>query len=112
MAENATKPMPKHWQIMKEMNEEMNEKTAAWRDAVSGSGNTTFTPKEKQLIILAMCCAIRHLNGVKAHAGHAMKAGATKEELFAVAALSMIIGGCPSYGESIKVIEEVWSQNA
>lgn len=101
------KALSLQWQIMKDMNEGMYEATTAWRIAISGNENTIFTPKEKQLLILAMCCAIRHYPGVKAHTGHALKEGATKEEVFGVAALSMIIGGCPSYGESVKIIEEV-----
>ena len=96
--------LPIHWQIMKDMDKQMYEMTAAWRTAVSGNGNKIFTAKEKQLLILAMCCATRHYPGVKAHSRHALREGATKEELFGVAALSMIIGGCPSYGESIKII--------
>ena len=104
------KALPLQWQIMKDMNENMHEATTAWRNAVSGGGNTIFTAKEKQLLILAMCCATRHYPGVKAHAGHALREGATKEELFGVAALSMIIGGCPSYGESVKIINEVCGQ--
>lgn len=97
--------IPNHWEIMEENDQEMFDKTLGWRQAISG--NPVLTDRERQLILLGMACAIRHLNGVKAHAGHALKAGATKEEIFATVALSMIMGGCPSYGESVKMIVDL-----
>lgn len=93
-----------HWEIMQKMAPVLSEKTVAWRKELFN--NNVFSVKETQLITLAVCCATRHLPGVKVHAQLAAEAGASKDELFMTAALSMIVGGVVSYGDSVKAMKE------
>lgn len=97
--------MPLHWAVMKEMGPELHDKAAAWRSHLTN--DQTIPRKYKELMMVAMACAIRFTAGIKTHAEYAMANGATKEELFATIAQSMTIGGIPAYREGIHAVKDL-----
>jgi len=98
-----------HWDIMKELNPELNEKTAAWRTHLTN--DPTIPRKYKELMMVAMSCVIRFIPGIKAHAKFAMDNGATKDELFATLAQTLTIGGIPAYREGSIALQETLLEN-
>jgi alkylhydroperoxidase/carboxymuconolactone decarboxylase family protein YurZ len=99
------RPLQPHWALMQKFDANMYEKCTQWRDAITYN---KFIPlKEQELIMVAMCCLIRFQEGLRVHVKYALKEGAAKEELFAAAAASMLLGGVPAYRDGIFVIEEV-----
>jgi len=101
----AAPELPIHWAIMKQMNEELYQKATDWR--VCLFKNEVIPPKYKELMMVAMFCAIRNGVGVKTHAQFALAKGATKEEIFATVAQSMLVGGVPGYREAIVAIQDL-----
>lgn len=94
-----------HWVIMKEYDQKMFENVSAWRDYFNN--NPILPAKYKELMMVAMCCVIRFKAGIKVHAEYALEEGATKEELFAVVAQTILIGGVPAYREGILTIQGI-----
>ena len=101
---DAAKELPLHWAIMKEMNEELYRKASEWRLCLFN--NEVIPRKYKELMMVAMFCAIRNGAGAKTHGKNAIEAGATKEELFATVAQGMLVGGVPGYREAITALQE------
>jgi 4-carboxymuconolactone decarboxylase len=95
-----------HWRLMKQENPELYTKVQAWRNELSD--NDVIPPKYKQLIMLAMACALRYERGIRTHGRMALEAGATREELYATVAQSMTIGGIPAYRTGCDVLEEIF----
>jgi AhpD family alkylhydroperoxidase len=103
---SGTQPeLPPHWSVMKEFDEVMYQKVTDWRQYIYK--NEIIPPKAKELMMVAMCCVTRNAAGVKTHSQNALEKGATKEELFATAAQSMLIGGIPAYRDAIVALKEI-----
>ena len=96
--------LPFQWAIMKQMNPELYTKCSEWRQCLFK--NEVIPPKYKELMMVAMFCAIRNGIGAKTHAKFAVAKGATKEELFATVAQSMLVGGVPGYREAMSAMQE------
>jgi alkylhydroperoxidase/carboxymuconolactone decarboxylase family protein YurZ len=97
--------MPLHWSLMKEFDEDMYVKVTNWRQCINK--NEILPPKAKELMMVAMCCVTKNAAGKKTHSQFALEKGATKEELFATAAQSMLIGGIPAYRDAIMALKEI-----
>ena len=97
-----------HWKVMEEYDLPMLEKIEPWREHLFHEG--VLPRKTKELVIMAMAVQARFLPGVKIHAGYAMDQGATEAEIFEVCALSLLIGGVPSYRESVLTVKELFEE--
>lgn len=97
--------LPPHWSVMKEFDEAMYQNVTDWRQCINK--NKILPPKTKELMMVAMCCVTRNAAGVKAHSQYALEKGASKEELFATAVQSMLIGGIPAYRDAIMALQGI-----
>lgn len=94
-----------HWKVMERYEPELLEKLEPWREQMFEGG--VLTRREKELVIMAMAAQARFLPGVVIHAERALDHGATAKELVEVCALSLLIGGVPSYRESVLAVDEM-----
>jgi alkylhydroperoxidase/carboxymuconolactone decarboxylase family protein YurZ len=97
-------PLP-HWSLMEEFDPILLAKMQPWREHLFQEG--ILPRKTKELILTAMCAQARFLPGVAIHSEHALDAGATAQELYELCALGLLIGGVPSYRESVLTVAEV-----
>ena len=97
--------LPPHWSVMREFDEAMYQKVTDWRQVINK--NEILPPKTKELMMVAMCCVTRNAAGIKTHSQFALEKGASKEELFATAAQSMLIGGIPAYRDAIVALQGI-----
>ena len=67
---------------------------------------TIFLSKKKIYFVLDH---IHDKEAIRAHAERALHFGATKKELFEVAAISYLVGGVPSYRDTALTLKEVFS---
>lgn len=94
-----------HWELMDEMRPGM--KDAYIKFSSMANEGDVLPKKYRELLVLGMACVLRSAPAVKTHAQTAMEQyGATKEELFAVLAAAMSIGGVPAYREACIVLED------
>ncbi|MCD8084294.1 MAG: carboxymuconolactone decarboxylase family protein [Clostridiales bacterium] len=99
-----------HWQLMDEINPECRK--AFQELSRQTNRNEVLPPKYRELIVFGMACVLRSAPAVYTHGRTAMERyGATKEELFAVMAASMTLGGVPAYREASLVLEEFLKGN-
>ncbi len=99
------RPMQPHWVAMKAFDGDLYEKCAAWRDGITY--NEVIPLKQKEIMMVAMCCLIRFEAGLRTHVEYALAEGVTKEELYAVASMAMLLGGVPAFRDGILVINDV-----
>lgn len=98
-----------HWDVLKEYAPELGEKVNAWR---SEYGKRDVLPlKYQELMKLIAACTLRYSSTIKAHAAAAANLGATKEEIFETVALSMLIGGIPSFREGVTALKDMLMEN-
>ncbi|MBJ7593804.1 MAG: carboxymuconolactone decarboxylase family protein [Candidatus Dormibacteraeota bacterium] len=90
---------------MNRFDPELLAKVEPWRLHVLEQG--VIPLKQKELMMVAMCAVARFLPGLRIHAERALEQGATAQELFETCALSQLIGGVPSYRESVLIVEEL-----
>ena len=98
------RPMNPHWAAMKEFDEQLYEKCAAWRDALTY--NEVIPLRQKEMMMVAMTCLIRFESGIRTHVRYALAEGVSREEIFASAALTMLLGGIPAYRDGIIIIKD------
>ena len=98
------RPMNPHWAAMKEFDEELYEKCTAWRDGLTY--NEVIPLRQKEMMMVAMTCLIRFESGIRTHVRYALAEGVTREEIFASAALTMLLGGIPAYRDGIITIKD------
>jgi alkylhydroperoxidase/carboxymuconolactone decarboxylase family protein YurZ len=96
--------MNPHWAAMKEFDEQLHEKCAAWRDALTY--NDVIPLRQKEMMMIAMTCLIRFESGIRTHVRYALNEGVTKEEIFASVVLTMLLGGIPAYRDGIIIIKD------
>jgi alkylhydroperoxidase/carboxymuconolactone decarboxylase family protein YurZ len=53
--------------------------------------------KTKELLFLAMCCAIRFSPGTRGHAEKALAHGATRQEIFRILEMAILTAGVAAY---------------
>ena len=94
-----------HWDILKAYDPELSEKVAAWRGEYAK--REVLPLKYQELMKLIMACTLRYSPAIKAHAEAAIKLGAAKEEIFETVALSMLMGGIPSFREGATVLKDM-----
>jgi alkylhydroperoxidase/carboxymuconolactone decarboxylase family protein YurZ len=87
-----------HWELLKEMDPHLSETIVKWRSEVES--NPLIPAKYQELMRVAMGCVLRFTPAVKTHAALAIKAGATKDEVFATLMIAMLMGGVPSFREA------------
>lgn len=94
-----------HWELMDEMSPEMR---SAYTKFSSMANQDEILPKKyRELLVFGMACVLRSAPAVKTHAQLSVEQyGATKEELFAVLATAMSIGGVPAYREACIALED------
>ena len=94
-----------HWELMDEISPEMRE---AYTKFSSMANQKEILPKKyRELIVFGMACVLRSGLAVKTHAQISVEQyGATKEELFAVLATAMSLGGVPAYREACTALED------
>lgn len=97
--------MAYHWDLMDEMSPEMR---SAYSNFSGMANKDEILPKKyRELIVFGMACVLRSAPAVQTHAQIAVeKYGATKEEVFAVLATAMSLGGVPAYREACNTLEE------
>ncbi len=71
------RPMQPHWVAMKAFDGDLYEKCAAWRDGITY--NEVIPLKQKEIMMVAMCCLIRFEAGLRTHVEYALAEGVTKE---------------------------------
>ena len=98
------RPMNPHWAAMKEFDPNLYEKCVAWRDGLTY--NEVIPLRQKELMMIAMCCLIRFESGIRTHVRYALAEGVTREELFAAASMTMLLGGIPAYRDGILFIKD------
>lgn len=97
-----------HWDMMKEFDPGMYEKMMAYREHMYE--NLEMDKKMIEMLIMGMCTIIHDKEAIRAHAERALHFGATKKELFEVAAISYLVGGVPSYRDTALTLKEVFSE--
>ena len=98
------RPLNSHWAAMKEFDEHLHDACAAWRDALTYNG--IIPMREKEMMMIAMACLIRFEAGVRTHVRYALDEGVTRDEIFAAASLSMLLGGIPAFRDGILWIKD------
>ena len=94
-----------HWKLMDEMNPECHEAFKTLSALTNSHG--VLPPKYRELIVFGMACVLRSAPAVKTHGmACVQKHGATKEELYAVMATALTLGGVPAYREACMNLEE------
>ncbi len=68
--------------------------------------NTPVDSKYQQLIHLAMLIALKEEGPARLHVKGALKAGASKEELFAICETAAIVGGMPLFQRAVDLVAE------
>ena len=94
-----------HWALMERYDPDLWRKLAPWRQHLFDEG--PLPRKIQEIVLLGMCVQARFGAGTAIHAGLALDAGATAEELFDVCALSLLIGGVPAYREGVLAVQQV-----
>lgn len=102
---NIQRPMQPHWAALKEINPEMYEKCIAWRDGITH--DPIIPLREKELMMISMCCLIRFEAGLRTHVEYGLAEGLTKEEIYACASTAMLLGGIPVFRDSVLIINDV-----
>lgn len=102
-------PLP-HWELMQRYDPALWQKLEPWRQHLFHEG--PLPRRTKEIVLLAMCVQARFLPGITIHAGHALNAGATPDELFEVCALALLIGGVPAYRESVLALQDLIDQRS
>lgn len=87
-----------HWELLKEMDPELSDILYKWR--TNCDANQTIPTKYQELMRVAMGCVLRFTPAIRTHAKLAMKAGATKDEVFATLMQAMLMGGVPAFREA------------
>lgn len=96
--------MAYHWELMDEMSPKM--RNAYFTFSGMANEDEILPPKYRELLVFGMACVLKSAPAVQTHAQIAVeKYGATKEELFAVLATAMGIGGVPAYREACIALE-------
>ncbi|MDR0578292.1 MAG: carboxymuconolactone decarboxylase family protein [Candidatus Accumulibacter sp.] len=96
--------MTPHWAAMREFDEPLYEKCTAWRDALTY--HEVIPLRQKEMMMIAMACLIRFESGIRTHVRYALAEGVSREEIFASAALAMLLGGIPAYRDGIIAIKD------
>jgi alkylhydroperoxidase/carboxymuconolactone decarboxylase family protein YurZ len=99
-----------HWQLMKDKDPVLFDKVSAYRTHLND--DQVIPRKYKELVMLAMCAALRFNGGTKVHAQTAMQFGATKEEVWAIVAQSITVGGISAYWEAANTVKELLDTNS
>ena len=94
-----------HWELMKSLRPELSEKVSAWRGELTAG--SSIPPKYQEMMKLCMACVLRFPAAITDHGKAAMKAGASREEIFDTLALSMMLGGIPAYRESATLLGDL-----
>lgn len=98
-------PSTYHWELMKEMNPEQFARWTEFSNSVNI--NDCIPAKYKELILCAMAYVKHCKPATITHTMNAMeKYGATKEEIFSVLGLAMMMGGAPAYRDACLNLEE------
>ncbi len=98
-----------HWQMMKDKDPVLFEKVSAYRSHLND--DQVIPRKYKELVMLAMCAALRFNGGTKAHMQAATQFGATKEEIWAIVAQSITVGGISAYWEAANTFKAFLEEN-
>lgn len=94
-----------HWKLMDEMNPECHEAFKKFAGLTNSHG--VLPPKYRELIVFGMACVLRSAPAVRTHGMNCIqKYGATKEELYAVMASAITLGGVPAYREACQTLED------
>ena len=94
-----------HWEIMMQMDPELNEKTTAWRSQICATG--AIPKKYVELIRVAMAASMRSAPTQRSHIQKAIQLGATKEEIFEMLSLVLMMCGIPAYREVCLNLEDI-----
>ena len=98
-------PSSYHWELMKEMNPEQYAKWTEFCGLVNQ--HDCIPAKYKELMLCAMAYIRKSKPATITHTMNAMeKYGATKEEVFSVLGLAMMMGGAPVYREACLTLED------
>ena len=94
-----------HWKLMEQADPELNEKTKQLRSQICAHG--AIPKKYVELMRVAMAAMVRSVPTERAHIQHAIKNGATKEEVFEVLSLVLMWAGVPAYREVCLNLEDI-----
>jgi alkylhydroperoxidase/carboxymuconolactone decarboxylase family protein YurZ len=94
-----------HWKLMSEVDPALYEKTSAWRAQVGSK--TRMTPKDFELVRVAVAMSLGGRLATRSHTEMALKKGATKEEIFEILSVVMMMGGIALYREACEAVEDL-----
>jgi hypothetical protein len=66
--------------------------------------------KEKELIMVGICCALRVQRGVRIHADRALTMGATPRQVLEAMEVAAIPGGTPGHWLGVETLKEILEQ--
>ena len=94
-----------HWELMKQCDPVLNEKTTQWRSQICATG--AIPKKYVELIRVAMAAAMRSVPTQRSHIQKAIQNGASKEEIFEMLSLVLMMSGIPAYREVCLNLEDI-----
>lgn len=63
--------------------------------------------KTKELIMVAITCAMLRMRGIRVHIGRALKTGATPREILEAMEVAAIPGGMPGLWEGVETLRDI-----
>lgn len=102
--EKETGGVGKHIKVMAEENPELLRAYMNLRSVIL-TNDGVLTRKVKELILIGIFAASRFEPGIEIHAKGALRAGATKREIFETISLALLAAGTPSFFAGAKALE-------
>jgi len=97
-----------HWQLMGEMDKTLLEKWQSYAAAINRE--EVIPAKYQELIICGMAYVLKSEPATLTHTANAMeKFGASKDEIFTVLTLSLLLAGAHTYRQACLTLEEYLS---
>jgi len=102
--EKETGSVGKHLKVMAAENPELLKAYLNLRSVILANEGV-LARKTKELILLGIFAASRFEPGIEIHARGAMKAGATRREIFETISLALLAAGVPGFFAGIRALE-------
>ena len=93
------------WDQMNALDPGLAERATGLRDYVFRGGRLPQSTKE--LIYVGICCAMRLPVAIGIHARRALEYGASREEVYEAAAMSLPAAGIPAFREAVTLLRDL-----
>ncbi len=94
-----------HWNLIRDLDPQCYEKFGDLREHIHHGG--AASEKTKELLFMAMCCALRFSPGTRGHAEKALAHGATAKEVFQVLEIALLVAGVAAYREAAATVQDL-----